>query len=177
MPAPLFIWFSADIELLESIISIKTLVIKPVKVITIDKIAALTPNPRILTSNNATIISGKLRRNRKFVLKKYLLKSLILFLFLKIVDEDKLFEQKTDIGKDIKVDIKILIVAIDNVMKVFSIVVYKNSLEYSRGKNKKNTSLTLLKFIFERLDFLIMKPEKITVKNRITRYTVFLIKK
>ena len=164
-------------ELLESIISIKTLVIKPVKVITIDKIAALTPNPRILTNNNATIISGKLRRNRKFVLKKYLLKSLILFLFLKIVDEDKLFEQKTDIGKDIKVDIKTLIVAIDNVMKVFSIVVYKNSLEYSKGKNKKNTSLTLLKFRFERLDFSIIKPEKIMVKNRITKYTVFLIKK
>ena len=164
-------------ELLESIISVKTLVIKPVKVITIDKIAASVPNPRILTSSNATIISGKLRRNRKFVLKKYLLKSLILFLFLKIVDEDKLFEQKTDIGKDIKVDIKILMVAIDNVVKVFLIVEYKNSLESSNGKNKKSTSLILLKLRFKKLDFSIMKLEKIMVNISIIKYIMFLAKK
>tara|TARA_B100000989_G_C19526968_1_gene467442 strand:- start:152 stop:439 length:288 start_codon:yes stop_codon:yes gene_type:complete len=94
------------------------------------------PNPIILTNNKATIISGRLLKNNKLDLKKYLLISLIFFLFLKIIDEDKEFEQIMDNGIDIKRHIKILTVAIDTVMKVFSTVIYKNSLEYSKGTNK-----------------------------------------
>ena len=154
----------------ESIISIKTLEIKPTYVKTIAKIPAVTPKPNILIKIIAKINSGRLLKNTKLVLNRNLkIELLLLILPINNNDLDILWQPIIEIGIAKIKDKKRLIVATLTVIIILLPISTKRSQLNSIGKNDLMKNNRFSKFSIDKfkldLDITENKEEIIIEKN------------